>query len=184
MSAKAKAQAKIRRASLKRARKDSMQKQYQAWAAAGQNQLSKRSKLAAKRKKAGAITTKRHIDRICQNHGCVRCHPQLNSSAYAAPGSCFYGSRFEHQPKPWQTAKEKLTILSQKKLQEQQQAKSNRQACDAQKQEALREAKQKLQATEALWLEWANARRQARAEAKAQEEALRAAIAPEAPLES
>jgi hypothetical protein len=70
MSKKAKAEAKTRRSSMKRARKDAQQKQYQAWSLAGQNQRSKRSKIAAK-KKGGLVATKHAMNR-CDNLGCSR----------------------------------------------------------------------------------------------------------------
>lgn len=94
MSKKTKKAAQMRRAGLKRSRKEAMQKQYQTWAAAGQNKKSKRNRLNTKRK--GGLTTKRHGDGVCNNqHGCSRCgFPELNDPFQASPGSCLYGKRW------------------------------------------------------------------------------------------
>lgn len=71
MSKKTKKRAADRRLSLKKGRKEAMQKQYQAWAASGQNGRSKRSKLQNKR--ATHVRTKRHADGACGNVGCELC---------------------------------------------------------------------------------------------------------------
>lgn len=91
MSAKAKAQAKIKRLSFKRARKEQQQKQYSQWAAEGKNQRSKRSKIAA-RKKGGLVATKHSMNR-CDNLGCESCNPQ-----YPAPKQSY--ARFQHNLPP------------------------------------------------------------------------------------
>lgn len=109
MSKKAKAQAKLKRLSMKRARKDNQTKQYQAWAAQGTNQRSKRSKLASKR--ANALTTQKHAMTTCDNIGCRKCHRALST----LPGSCFYGSQFTRSHKTWATSKEKLTMMVERR---------------------------------------------------------------------
>lgn len=114
MSKSAKAAAKLRRSSFKRARKDARQKQYESWTAAGQNKKSKRNRLNSKR--ANGLTTRKHADSYCGSIGCQKCWPAYNTATYAQPGSCFYGRKFEAKPKPWTTSKQKLTFMVRKAL--------------------------------------------------------------------
>lgn len=168
MSKKAKAAAKIKRLSFKRARKDNQTKQYQTWAAAGQNQLSRRSKLAAKKGNDG-VTTKRHGQLRCDNIGCPRssCHRDL----YALQGSCFYGTNFSREPRPWQTSKQKLTHSLKVQEQARVNARSVRQARNAKATMVATELAEKVAKSEVLWATWTRERQQARAEAKARFEA-------------
>lgn len=94
MSKRAKKAAQERRASMKRAKKDAMNKQYATWRDAGQNGRSKRSKLASKRSIKGR--TQRHVEGKCGNHhGCHRCAPsELWNPWQASPGSCLFSKRF------------------------------------------------------------------------------------------
>ena len=112
MSKKSKKQAQGRRLSMKRARKDSAQKQYQQWAAEGANKKSKRNRLNKKR--AISLTTKKHGAASCGNHGCEKCNSLLNSPAYALPGTWLYRKRFMPHTKPYKTSKEKLTRRNRK----------------------------------------------------------------------
>jgi hypothetical protein len=61
---------------MKRARKATNRARYAAMAASGSN--SKRSRLAAKRKRT--VRVKRHVVANCGNVGCTRCFPrEINS---------------------------------------------------------------------------------------------------------
>lgn len=93
MSKKSKNIARMKRLSMKRAKKEAQQRQYQAWAEEGRNNMSKRAKLAKKRGGRG-LRTNRHPQTFCGNYGCKRCFPELNLSVYALPGSCNYRKRF------------------------------------------------------------------------------------------
>jgi hypothetical protein len=170
MSKKAKAAAKIKRLSFKRARKEAQTKQYQTWAAAGQNQLSRRSKLAAKKGNTG-VTTRRHGGLRCDNIGCQKCHTELNGSTYASPGSFFYGRKFSRETATWVTSKEKLTHSLKIQEQERTNAKAVRQGRNAKAAAEAAELAETVAKSEVLWAKWASDRKQARAEAKAQLEA-------------
>lgn len=97
MSKKSKKLAQAKRLSMKRARKESAQKQYQQWAAEGKNKLSKRTKLNKKR--ASSLRVQRHAGATCDNIGCRRCVPELNTPMYAQPGSFLYKRRFMKRAK-------------------------------------------------------------------------------------
>lgn len=167
MSKKAKAAAKIKRLSFKRARKSAQTAQYQTWAAQGNNQRSKRSKLASKR--VSSLTTQKHAMTRCDNIGCTRsaCHRDL----FALPDSSAYGTRFDAQPAPWKTSQQKLAFEAQKRRNTTGLAKINRQAKNAKVATEAAELAQKVARSEVLWAEWARERQQARAEAKARFEA-------------
>jgi len=114
VSKKSKQATATRRSSMKKARRANATLLYQQRAAAGTNGLSKRAK-AAKRKRAGAVTTTKHFENYCGNHGCIRCVPMLNSPAYAHPGSFLYQRRFEKKSPPWKTSKEKLAFKNRER---------------------------------------------------------------------
>jgi hypothetical protein len=118
MSAKAKAAAKNRRSSMKRARKEDQQKQYQKWASEGANQRSKRSKIAAK-KKGGLVATKHSMNR-CDNLGCESCNPQ-----YPAPKQSYI--RFQKNS-PSQTSKQTLSLTVAAEIDKQASAADEREA--------------------------------------------------------
>lgn len=92
MSKKSKKAASAKRLSMKKARKESAQKQYQQWAAEGKNTLSKRVKLSKKR--AVVFKSQRHGSALCHNIGCKKCVPELNSPTYALPTSFLYKRKF------------------------------------------------------------------------------------------
>lgn len=92
MSKKSKKAASAKRLSMKRSRKESMQKQYQQWAAEGKNNLSKRTKLSKKR--SVVFKSQRHGKATCDNIGCRRCVPELNTPMYAEKGSFLFKRRF------------------------------------------------------------------------------------------
>jgi len=167
MSKKAKAAAKIKRLSFKRARKSAQTAQYQTWAAQGTNQRSKRSKIASKR--VSNLTTQKHAMTRCDNIGCSRssCHREL----YALPNSSSYGTRFSRSDAPWFTSKKKLSHALKLQEQERTQAKANRQARNAHAAAKAAELAEKVAKSEVLWAEWARERQAARAEAKAKFEA-------------
>lgn len=102
MGKKARSEAKKKRASIKRARKATMQAQYKAWADSGQNLKSKRNRLRSRRK--AAIRTVSHRDGSCGNLGCQKCHSEIPATAYS-------GSSVVKE-KPWKTSREKLAYQS------------------------------------------------------------------------
>jgi hypothetical protein len=118
MSVKAKAAAKVKRLSFKRARKEAQQKQYQSWSLAGSNQRSKRSKIAAK-KKGGLVATKHTMNR-CDNIGCEKCNPQ-----YPAPKQSYI--RFQKNS-PSQTSKQTLSLTVAATIEKQTAAADEREA--------------------------------------------------------
>jgi post-segregation antitoxin (ccd killing protein) len=97
MSKKSKNIARVKRLGMKRAKKEAQQRQYQAWAEEGRNNMSKRAKLRNKR--GSSLRTKKHPQPYCGNYGCKKCHPEFNTPAYAMPGSFLYKRKFMRRAK-------------------------------------------------------------------------------------
>lgn len=62
----------------KKKRKEAMKAQYKEWADRGQNQKSKRVRLATKRVSTLKLTS--HAQGPCGNVGCKRCFPVFNDA--------------------------------------------------------------------------------------------------------
>lgn len=87
----ARARSKEKRKSNKAGRKAAMKAQYQAWAAAGQNKKSKRSRKGGKK-----ITRNRnHEVAYCGNLGCSKCHPEFADPTKAKKGTVLFGKQWQ-----------------------------------------------------------------------------------------
>lgn len=79
-----KTRAKAKSDAAKRARKQAMKAQYQAWAAEG---LNKKSDRALKKSKKVLVSNLKHPNGACGNIGCLKCFPMgaPNPSTYRKP---------------------------------------------------------------------------------------------------